>query len=199
MSANNNFELLCPHCGKNVRCRLGKDNCHLSIEKSDGPKDGAKNNKRESISDLYKKEIKSAIEWLPEYNTRIEDIDKQHRHFMELVNEINYSVKSGTREPNFIRKILHELESYVNYHFSFEEEMFSQTSYPQASFHKQRHKAYADQIKEISLSYDSHIIDLNVVFGLMKGWFLEHIVVMDLGYVVHVKDLTSVNFKSKIG
>ncbi len=71
------------------------------------------------------------IKWTESLNLDIEDIDKQHMKFLEIVNELLIAMEEK-RSREVLSKIIDELISYAFYHFSKEERYFNKANYPDA-------------------------------------------------------------------
>ena len=78
------------------------------------------------------------IVWDEEYNLGIPIIDEQHRAIVSTINTYHYFV-TNKMEGIALKPTLTTLDQYSKLHFATEEEIFSQTEYPDTLKHKELH------------------------------------------------------------
>ena len=94
------------------------------------------------------------ITWDSSYEVGIEIVDKQHRHLVDLTNEL-YNACIGERDEldQKFKDVMKELVEYVMVHFRDEEKIMEGIRYPKFKEHKQKHE---DFVKTILTSINAY-------------------------------------------
>lgn len=128
------------------------------------------------------------IYWMPEFNTHIEVIDKQHRLLVELVNELHEAHSKG-KDRAVLLKLINKLGLYAATHFAREEDFFEKFNYPDMDEHLQEHDYFEDMLSQFEEEYKNGRQDLSFkVIIFLSDWLVNHINGTDKNYV---KFLTS--------
>lgn len=114
----------------------------------------------------------TAIKWDDSYNVGVKVIDKQHKHFVGMLNTLYESLESENTKK--IPDIIKDLTSYAEHHFETEEEYFDKFHYEDAEIHKAAHI----ELKAKALSFvDRHDNSKALGFDLLyflERWLLVH-------------------------
>ena len=79
--------------------------------------------------------------------------------------------------------VLTGLKSYTVQHFSNEETLFEEYSYPDMSKHKLEHKDFVGKVEDFFKGYNSGKLMLNMeVMNFLKDWLRTHINGSDRAY-----------------
>jgi len=117
--------------------------------------------------------------WGPMFEVGVQQIDTQHRKLFDLANELADAVRAGNgRIP--LGKILNELTTYTQTHFSSEEHLMVQSGYPATAEHKAYHQELITQVsdyKRAFLAGDIGIVDSTLQF--FTDWLAKHIMETD--------------------
>lgn len=117
--------------------------------------------------------------WKKSYEIGVEEIDLQHRRLVRLINELSDAmmIRQGHRE---VPHILDELVDYIQLHFTAEEKIMQQCSYPGQKEHVGEHLAMTGKILEYRhRSEQSHDLKAKELLDFLCGWFKQHVVVND--------------------
>ena len=121
----------------------------------------------------------------------IKQIDEQHGHLIDLINELEIQMKTG-RTFYLIERLLDELKKYAGYHFATEEELFKKYNYPEAVEHIIEHKQFVDTINMFDEEYlnsgESKIILLRGIYSFLYEWLFNHMKVVDKKYSKFLKE-----------
>jgi hemerythrin-like metal-binding protein len=121
----------------------------------------------------------------------IKHIDEQHRHLIDLINELEIQMKTS-RTFYLIERILDELKKYAGYHFSAEEELFKKYKYPVAGEHIIEHRQFIDIINMFYDEYkngkESKIILLRGIYSFLYEWINNHMRIFDKQYSKYLRD-----------
>lgn len=93
-----------------------------------------------------------SISWDKNLRTGIDEIDDQHKNIVKVVNELCCSVR-GNKSKEKIKKILEELDFFVNIHFKTEENYMEKYNYENISDHKEAHRYFIKTYEQIRYSY----------------------------------------------
>jgi hemerythrin len=123
----------------------------------------------------------TSIKWDDNYKIGIKSIDKQHKHFVGLINTLYEYIESKHTEK--IPEIIDDLSSYAEEHFRLEEEYFDKFNYTDTDVHKAAHEALRSKIKELGdKKGDPKTLAFDLLY-FMEKWLLVHFRGMDKKYV----------------
>ena len=94
--------------------------------------------------------------WNENFATGLEEIDRQHRGLVELVNRLP-ALSAGVPGAPELAVVLSELRSYVAIHFSTEETLWGRLPHegplaPLLSEHEEEHRDFAQRVAELGRS-----------------------------------------------
>lgn len=121
--------------------------------------------------------------WGEIYKTDIPEIDDQHKHLIELANELHNSIQEN-KEYTIIKKIIFDLVEYTRRHFSYEEQFIKKNNPDEFEHHHLQHKNLIDRMTHILKSYSPNKPQMAVeLLELMKFWIIQHIRKNDSRYI----------------
>lgn len=127
------------------------------------------------------------IYWMPDYNTNIEIIDKQHRLLVDLINELHDSHTAG-KDRQILLKLINKVGMYAATHFAREEDYFERFGYPDMDDHLQEHDYFEDMLSQFEDEFKSGKQDLSFnVLVFLSDWLVNHINGSDKKYVPFLK------------
>jgi hemerythrin len=115
------------------------------------------------------------IEWSDEHKVNVREIDEQHRQLVALVNNLHEAMKNRGGSDTIRRRVA-DLVLHTRGHFSFEERLMSDHSYPDFERHKTEHEKLLGRITDLERQVQEG--DLLMSFGValdLRGWALRHI------------------------
>ena len=122
-------------------------------------------------------------EFVEEYETGIDIIDREHRLLFEIVERANNLVRSFSGEEDYdkIENILRELKDYTVFHFRDEEEYMQSIDYEGYDSQKRAHEAFIARIDEIDMQKieGDPKTYLNSLLAFLLGWLVNHILQSD--------------------
>ncbi len=122
------------------------------------------------------------VAWDDKLSVKVAMIDNQHKKWLDMINDLHEAMRSG-KGNDIMGKILKGLLDYTRTHFSTEEQLFQQYSYPDAPAHVDQHKAFIKKIEQIKTDFDSGSMGLSIkVMTLLKDWLVNHIKTVDQKY-----------------
>jgi len=122
------------------------------------------------------------MEWNDSYTLGVCEVDEQHRHLFELVNEMYDCLVRG-EEQSATGKILDKLIDYTVDHFATEENLFAEQQYPKLEEHKEEH----DKLIKIALDLQEKLREKSItisfdVLDFLSDWLKDHTTTSDLEY-----------------
>ena len=123
--------------------------------------------------------------WLPELDTGIDEIDKQHRRIVEYINTLHELRTTPDREA--LGEVIGEMVDYTISHFAFEESLIESAGYLFSGPHKKVHELFTRRVSELQSRFDAGEDVTAELHGMLSRWLFNHIRNEDHGYVDSVK------------
>lgn len=119
--------------------------------------------------------------WLPELDTGIPEIDRQHRRIVDYINKL-YEV-SQTHDREALGNVIGETVDYTLSHFVFEESLMESSGYLFSGPHKKVHELFTRRVAEMQTRFDGGEDVSSELHGMLSRWLFNHIRNEDHGYV----------------
>ncbi|MDX2458060.1 MAG: bacteriohemerythrin [Gammaproteobacteria bacterium] len=105
----------------------------------------------------------------------IPEIDSQHETLIGLVNRLHETMLQGA-DKAAMDGLLSQLIEHTRTHFSYEEQLMSQTGYPEYEAHKSQHNRLMQHLEDLAEGYQNGELLLSFAVVLdLKGWATVHI------------------------
>jgi len=128
------------------------------------------------------------LEWNESICVNIELFDSHHKKLLGLINKLIRSMERGEGRK-LLLSILDELVQYTAYHFSAEEKAFDKYGYPEAKAHKEHHRGFVSQAKELQKAmHEGSAVLSNEVLDFLQDWVVDHIMKVDSRYSAFLAD-----------
>lgn len=125
----------------------------------------------------------SIIEWDDSYSVNNDEIDKQHKEWIDIYNKMHDSMMSRESSIDQTTEILQAMSNYAQNHFNYEEEYMREINFPDIVEHRRSHKDFESLIYSYSRDIEAGKMVLNTkVIKLIRNWLMEHITVEDKKY-----------------
>jgi len=126
------------------------------------------------------------VNWSDEYSVSIKEIDDQHKKLFDLLNELHEAMKAA-KGKTVLGKVIQDLVSYTEFHFSSEEILMKNCKYPDFLKHKVKHDEFTAKVKEFSQKYiDGSFLLSQEIVQFLKNWLTEHIKESDKQYSMFI-------------
>ena len=119
--------------------------------------------------------------WVPELDTGIAEIDRQHRRIVDYINRLYELRSSPDREG--LGDVIGEMIDYTVSHFVFEETLIENAGYMFAGPHKKVHELFTRRVSEMQTRFDAGEDVAAELHGMLSRWLCNHIRNEDHGYV----------------
>lgn len=127
--------------------------------------------------------MEKIIVWRPEMSVGIEEIDNQHKQFIEIISNF-YQAFNNSRVEEELGGILKRLIEYAVFHFETEEQYFDKFNYELKDDHKKKH----DELKVKVLNFKERFekegsIMIPEFTEFLIDWLVNHMEDEDQKYV----------------
>ncbi len=121
------------------------------------------------------------VTWDESYAVGIELVDKQHKHLINLTNQLyNACLGDKAELEDTFKDVMKELVDYVMVHFKDEEKIMDQINYPDIKEHKQKHELFIKEILSSVSAYSSGKQFVpNAFVRFLRDWLFNHILLTD--------------------
>ncbi len=129
------------------------------------------------------------VEWTPDLNTGIPDIDEQHQQMLHHIND--FYEAANAKDKNRMSIVLFDLINSTLAHFQYEEALMEQAKYPLLEPHRRVHKNFIDKLMALheKLQTMETTDDIAVLLiDSLDGWLFRHIRINDKGYTNSVNE-----------
>jgi len=129
--------------------------------------------------------VMALLVWVPELDTGIAEIDRQHRRIVDYINKLYELRSSPDREG--LGDVIGEMIDYTVSHFVFEESLIESAGYMFAGPHKKVHELFTRRVIEMQTRFDAGEDVAAELHGMLSRWLFNHIRNEDTGYVDSAK------------
>ncbi|MEW7986183.1 MAG: bacteriohemerythrin [Candidatus Thiodiazotropha sp.] len=134
--------------------------------------------------------MKRFLTWRDDWYLGIDEIDQQHLHLVELVNQVADSVMTQNSESNddggAMRLVL-QLQEETRQHFRDEEAFMRNHEYPQVSSHHREHALLQAELSDLirEIEEGKRRLDIETLTSL-KYWLIDHVIDSDMDIARHM-------------
>ncbi len=123
------------------------------------------------------------LDWSDGLSVCIPEIDAEHRHFIQLINELNEAIIARMDMEEIKRRMQAILDDAVA-HFAHEEALFKEWGYPQAEQHALKHAQAIQFFRKIMEGFEHDGTEYEwIEAGLkIKQVLVEHLLAEDMKY-----------------
>jgi hemerythrin-like metal-binding protein len=126
------------------------------------------------------------MEWKPEYEVGIEEIDGQHRAIIQLVTEFEAAVEAESHWNSLHTMITHA-EEFARIHFATEENLMQRFKYPRFLGHRSEHLFILERISDLKREVLRKEMSIDLV-PRFRNWLLGHFQDSDRHFADFVRD-----------
>ncbi len=120
--------------------------------------------------------------WQDGYSIHMDEIDRQHRRLVELINELHAGMKKGENRES-LGKTFDSLVEYTARHFGYEEKLFTQYGYPEYQAHKTAHEKLVEKVLDFKTRFENNEAFVSMeLMAFLKDWLVKHIQGTDKKY-----------------
>jgi len=132
---------------------------------------------------MHIKEYKmEQITWAPSFSVGNEKLDEQHKRLIQIINRLIVESQAVIKSEA-VSDLLSEMMNYAQEHFTTEEELLRQHSYPHLEEHIAEHQAFQDKIVDFRSAIMLNVEDIpESMLQYLRNWLMEHILKSDMAY-----------------
>lgn len=123
------------------------------------------------------------LEWKNSYSVGIERLDKQHRHLLELINQLStLDPTSPGRKELFT--LLNAFAEYAQTHFETEEQYLKRYDFPGLAQQQREHIAFTADVFRLAQQLEQADPSIYTkIAAFVKDWYISHILGTDREYI----------------
>lgn len=125
------------------------------------------------------------LNWTPDLETGIREIDGQHKRIVEYINQLNEARTSHDRAA--VGAVIEEAVDYTMSHFAFEESLMADAGYMYAGPHKKVHEIFTRKVNDYHLRFEAGEDVADELHAMLSRWLFNHIRSDDKSYVDAVR------------
>jgi len=128
------------------------------------------------------------IEWNEEIASGIEEIDRQHKQIISLLNQIIYYFETPDSSKELVSSLL-EFSKVIHEHFDFEEKLLAEYGFKGLKNHKAGHEEISDLINSVimpAMLDEEGDIAAEPIINIVR-WFENHLRTEDARYFQAIK------------
>ena len=117
--------------------------------------------------------------WKDSFNIGVNEIDNQHKLFLDYVNEC-YNSACHDNQRRVTDATIYDLKVYAATHFRFEEGLMKEKGYSTLEEHIKQHIYFESQVVELEKANaggNNRTVESLLTF--LKDWFLKHVLEHD--------------------
>jgi hemerythrin-like metal-binding protein/PAS domain S-box-containing protein len=121
------------------------------------------------------------LNWNKQLVIGIESVDLQHKHLIDLTNQLDEALAIGANRDTLI-KIVNDLIDYTVYHFEDEEQLMVTANYNPALYaaHKEEHQEFVAKMTAVQREVKTNIKTLSSdLMDYLVNWLCNHILNTD--------------------
>ncbi|MEW8022624.1 MAG: bacteriohemerythrin [Candidatus Thiodiazotropha endolucinida] len=128
--------------------------------------------------------MKRFLTWRDDWYLGIDEIDQQHLHLVELVNQVADSVmtqQSESKDDGGAMRLVLQLQEETRRHFRDEEAFMRNHEYPLVSSHHREHALLQAELSDLirEIEEGKRRLDIETLTSL-KYWLIDHVIDSDM-------------------
>jgi len=131
------------------------------------------------------------IEWSNNLSVGVDLIDEQHKMLIHKIAEVAEAVNK-TQGAEKILKTLGFMVEYTDFHFSAEEELMKEHSYPEKEYHLEQHAQFKQMLKNLEEDFEeegaTRALSTSINTYLIN-WLVNHIQKIDVEFGEFLKSM----------
>jgi hemerythrin len=119
------------------------------------------------------------LKWSASYSVGVAVLDAEHKHLLDLLNQLYDSIIDGSVNNATTSRILDQVLDFAIKHCEHEERMLVEAGYPGISDLKQQHEHLREKIEEFHRKLAGQGSISNELANFLMEWILGHILKED--------------------
>ena len=124
----------------------------------------------------------STFRWTEDCSVQIALLDQQHQTLFDTINELDHALRLGAGNAS-VDAVLQKLVQYTASHFTAEEALMAQHSFPGLSTHQAEHDRFRGKIAQFLEEHRAGKAGVPVsLLFFMQSWLKRHVLKTDKQY-----------------
>jgi hemerythrin len=123
------------------------------------------------------------MQWEPRFELHVDSMDKEHKHLIQLMNQLHDACLGGTRAAQALG--LTALADFTVRHFRDEEAYMKGIAYPGLDTHHRQHETLLKKFGEHAARFKAGEELGDEFFKFLRFWLGSHICGVDMKYADH--------------
>ena len=116
------------------------------------------------------------------YAIGVEEIDRQHRQLVRLINQAQDCASSGG-DPERVLSLMQGMAGYATGHFAAEETLMAEAGYDRLEVHLGEHEVFEAQTRRYGEALRrGEVPDPDEIFRFLAHWLSAHILEVDAAF-----------------
>jgi diguanylate cyclase (GGDEF)-like protein/hemerythrin-like metal-binding protein len=123
-----------------------------------------------------------SFNWDESFEIGVLEVDRQHRHLVDLTNQLSAQITANSLDETAIEALFHELFDYTLYHFQEEEKLMRDNGIDQRhlDFHIDKHHRFVNKLVTIHGNISPLNLDeVEILLNFLIHWLVHHILGCD--------------------
>lgn len=113
--------------------------------------------------------------WKDSFSVGNEQVDRQHKLFLEMLNDC-YEATSGGKGESVDADLIDKLKKYASTHFRFEENLMGSKGYEAMERHRKQHQYFESMVQDLESAHlQGKTETLSSTVSFLRDWLLNHI------------------------
>lgn len=126
------------------------------------------------------------LTWKEQFKVGVKEIDEQHRHLLEIINQIIASIEKKN-EWQTTSSIIDSLINYAYNHFATEERYMSEGEYPELTWHVGLHLEFIRKVFAMSEEVTLKGAEIQrEMLSYVTTWYPNHVLGVDRKYIQYL-------------
>jgi hemerythrin-like metal-binding protein len=126
------------------------------------------------------------ITWKEQFKIGVREIDEQHRHLLDIINQIIASIEKKN-EWQTTSSIIDSLINYAYNHFATEERYMLENKYPELVWHVGLHLEFIRKVFAMSEEVTLKGVELQrEMLSYVTSWYTNHVLGVDRKYMQYL-------------
>lgn len=128
--------------------------------------------------------------WRDNLSLDVPAVDKDHKHLIDLLNQIHYMALAGD-DHEAVGAVIDELVQYTATHFTREEMLMRLSGYPGYKLHQKIHDALRNRVADLYAEFRRApgTFDVQQFYRFLAEWLTMHILGEDMKIKPYVEKL----------
>ena len=130
------------------------------------------------------------LEWNDGMSVGIPEIDADHKRFISLVDELNFSITERMNSSEINKRLQHVIKD-ANRHFEQEEKLFQERQYPNAAGHLRSHNNIRNMLNKVQDSFLPYGLEAEWLDAaqVIKQMLISHLLTEDMQYAGYFESI----------